>query len=487
MNCIANALKEFLNNTHPDVGQPGAFIRPFHSKIMAISRAIDSLAIISSLWLSIQVFHGEWTEKHAWASIVGLILFQFIAEYNEVYRSWRGSPICKEAVRILASWFLAAMLLLSFGYFSWFDSSYLKKVIAAWFIFAPVSMVALHASRRLLLRLIRNRNRNTRRVAILGVRSLGKKVEQAINSMPWMGYRFVGYYDDRTAENGRRLEDSDMVVQGGFDDLLNDARTGQIDVIYVVLPMSAEKRISELVSRLADSTVSVYIVPDFFMFSLLHARWTSLQGIPAVSVYESPFYGVDGLTKRIEDIVLSSIILLVAAIPMLIIAIGIKLTSPGPVIFRQRRYGMRGEQIEVWKFRTMYVCEDSDRIPQARKDDARKTRIGAFLRRTSLDELPQFFNVLQGSMSVVGPRPHAVVHNEEYRSLIQGYMLRHKVKPGITGWAQINGFRGETQTLDKMQQRVKYDLEYIKNWSLFLDLKITFLTMLKGFVGKNVY
>ena len=487
MKCITNALKEFLNNSDPDIGQPGGFIRPFHSKIMAISRAVDSLIIIASLWLSIRLFHVEWTEKHAWASIVGLILFQFIAEYNEVYRIWRGSPICKEAVRILASWFLAAMLLLSFGYFSWFDFEYTKQAIAVWFILTPVSMVVLHAARRRLLRLIRNHNRNTRRVAILGVRSLGKKVEHAINSMPWMGYRFVGYYDDRAAENGRRLDDSDIVVRGGFNDLIADARKGNVDVLYVVLPMSAEKRISEIVSRLADSTVSVYIVPDFFMFSLLHARWTSLQGIPAVSVYESPFYGVDGLTKRFEDIVLSSIILLTISIPMLIIALGIKLTSPGPVIFKQGRYGMRGEKIEVWKFRTMYVCENNEKVVQARKGDARITPFGAFLRRTSLDELPQFFNVLQGRMSVVGPRPHAVAHNEEYRSLIQGYMLRHKVKPGITGWAQINGLRGETETLDKMQQRVKYDLEYIKHWSLFLDIKITFLTLFKGFVGKNVY
>ncbi|WP_235045480.1 exopolysaccharide biosynthesis polyprenyl glycosylphosphotransferase [Methylophaga lonarensis] len=191
--------------------------------------------------------------------------------------------------------------------------------------------------------------------------------------------------------------------------------------------------------------------------------------------------------KRVEDIVLSFMILLLIAIPMMFIALCIKTTSKGPVFFKQTRYGMDGEKIRVWKFRTMYVAEDGPKVVQATRDDPRITPFGRFLRRTSLDELPQFFNSLGGSMSIVGPRPHAVAHNEEYRSKIHGYMLRHKVKPGITGLAQINGYRGETDTLDKMEGRVKYDLQYIQNWSLMLDLKIIMLTILRGFSGKNVY
>jgi putative colanic acid biosynthesis UDP-glucose lipid carrier transferase len=229
------------------------------------------------------------------------------------------------------------------------------------------------------------------------------------------------------------------------------------------------------------------MVPDLFVFDLFHANWSSVAGMPVVSVYEDPFFGIEGGIKRLEDVLLGSLILLMVSPLMLLIALGVKLTSPGPVLFKQRRYGLNGQVVEVWKFRSMTVCDDGDRVVQAKKNDARVTPFGAFLRRTSLDELPQFINVLQGQMSIVGPRPHAVAHNEEYRNMIQGYMLRHKVKPGITGWAQVNGWRGETDTLDKMQSRVDCDLAYVRNWSLWLDIKIIIKTVFKGFVGNNVY
>ena len=251
--------------------------------------------------------------------------------------------------------------------------------------------------------------------------------------------------------------------------------------------MKAENRIVELVNALSDTTASVYLVPNFFVFDLRHGKMTSLDGIPVLSLHESPFYGVDGWVKRLEDIVVASLILMIIALPMAVIAAGVKLTSPGPVLFKQRRYGLNGAVVDVWKFRSMTVCEDGDKVVQAQKGDMRITPFGAFLRRTSLDELPQFINVLQGQMSVVGPRPHSVAHNEQYRRLIRGYMLRHKVKPGITGWAQISGWRGETETLDKMEMRVKHDLEYVQNWSLWLDIKIIFLTVFKGFINKNAY
>jgi putative colanic acid biosynthesis UDP-glucose lipid carrier transferase len=223
------------------------------------------------------------------------------------------------------------------------------------------------------------------------------------------------------------------------------------------------------------------------MFDLLHASWGNVGDLPVVSISETPFYGVDGFVKRVEDIILSGLFLLLVAIPMIFIAIGVKLSSSGPIIFRQHRYGLRGNEIDVWKFRTMTVSENNDKVVQAKKSDPRVTRFGAFLRRTSLDELPQLINVLQGKMSLVGPRPHAVAHNEQYRKQVDRYMLRHKVKPGITGLAQVNGWRGETDTLDKMQKRIEFDLAYIQNWSLFLDLKIIYQTMFKVFYDKNAY
>jgi putative colanic acid biosynthesis UDP-glucose lipid carrier transferase len=307
--------------------------------------------------------------------------------------------------------------------------------------------------------------------------------------MPWLGYNFVGFYDDRLEENAQRPPiNIDQAVTGNFKELLANAQRGVIDHIYVTLPLRAENRINGLIQELADSTVSVNIVPDFFMFNLMHSKVTNLRGLPVVSVFDTPLDSpLDGLAKRIEDLVLCAIILPLIALPMLLIGIAIKITSPGPVIFKQLRYGINGEPIKIWKFRSMTVCENSDVIKQATVNDVRVTPLGGFLRRTSLDELPQFINVLQGRMSVVGPRPHAIAHNEFYRKQIQGYMLRHKMKPGITGLAQVNGFRGETATIDKMEARIHFDLEYIRQWSVFLDLKIVALTIFKGFVGDKAY
>ena len=274
---------------------------------------------------------------------------------------------------------------------------------------------------------------------------------------------------------------------GNLETLVKHAHEGRIDMVYIALPMRAETRVRELIAKLSDTTVSVYLVPDFFMFDLLHASWGNVGDLPVVSISETPFYGVDGFVKRMEDIILASLFLMLVAIPMVFIAIGVKLSSPGPLFFRQRRYGLRGNEIEVWKFRTMSVMEDDDNVIQAKKDDPRVTRFGAFLRRTSLDELPQLINVLQGNMSLVGPRPHAVAHNEFYRKQVDRYMLRHKVKPGITGLAQVNGWRGETDSLDKMQKRIEFDLAYIQNWSLWLDLQIIFRTMFLVFSDKSAY
>jgi putative colanic acid biosynthesis UDP-glucose lipid carrier transferase len=251
--------------------------------------------------------------------------------------------------------------------------------------------------------------------------------------------------------------------------------------------MAADKRIAEIIQRLGDTTVDVHLVPDFLLYNLMHARLGNVGNMDTISVFESPYFGARDWIKRTFDIGFSSLALLGLALPMTVIAIMIKVTSKGPVFFKQDRYGLDGKPIKVYKFRSMTVQDNGSEVKQATKGDARITPLGAFLRRTSLDELPQFINVFLGDMSVVGPRPHAVAHNEQYRKLVAFYMLRHKVKPGITGWAQINGWRGETDTLDKMEKRVEHDLDYIKNWSLWWDAKIIFLTFFRGFVGKNVY
>ena len=260
-----------------------------------------------------------------------------------------------------------------------------------------------------------------------------------------------------------------------------------IDLIYITLPMSHQKRVLDLLDKLHDTTASIYFTPDIFVYDLIQARMDNIGGTPLVALCETPFSGLNGVLKRLSDIVFASIILVLISPLLLILAVAVKLTSPGPALFQQKPYGLDGEEIVVYKFRSMTVCEDGDNIKQATRNDSRVTRLGTILRKYSLDELPQFVNVLQGRMSIVGPRPHAVAHNEMYRGMIKGYMIRHKVKPGITGWAQVNGLRGETNTVEKMQKRIEYDLDYLRNWSLGLDALIILKTILIVLQTKDTY
>jgi len=324
-----------------------------------------------------------------------------------------------------------------------------------------------------------------RKVAVIaGANELGRRLAERLND-PMLGVRFAGYFDDRGA--GRLQDLPEAQNLGGLSRLADYARANRVDVIYIALPMASQPRILRLLEELRDTTASIYFVPDIFVSDLIQARVDSIGGLPVVAVCETPFHGFNGFAKRLSDIILSSLILTVISPLLLAIAIGVKRSSPGPVLFRQRRYGLDGRKIVVYKFRTMTVAEDGDVVRQATRNDSRITRFGAFLRRTSLDELPQFINVLQGRMSVVGPRPHAVAHNEMYRKLIRGYMIRHKVRPGITGLAQVNGWRGETDTVEKMQARIEYDLAYLRGWSLLLDLQIILKTVVVVLKKQNAY
>jgi putative colanic acid biosynthesis UDP-glucose lipid carrier transferase len=362
-----------------------------------------------------------------------------------------------------------------------------RGVTLGWFLAAPAAITLFRALVRVVLRELRKMGRNTRAVGVVGMTSMGEQVARRILATPELGYQLLGFYEDRAIERCHEIPAEVGTHAGSFDDLVEHCRTGKVDVVYIALPLKAEPRVNALLRRLADTTASVYIVPDFFVFDLLHARWSSLGDVPVVSIFETPFYGVDGWLKRVEDIVLGSLALTISAVPMALIALAIKLTSKGPVFFKQRRYGLNGEVIEVLKFRTMHVQENGPVVTQAKKQDPRITPVGRLLRRTSLDELPQLIHVVQGTMSLVGPRPHAVAHNEEYRRRIHGYMLRHKVKPGLTGWAQVNGWRGETDTLEKMEKRVEHDLAYIRRWSLLFDLRIVFMTVFSRAVHQNAY
>jgi putative colanic acid biosynthesis UDP-glucose lipid carrier transferase len=429
----------------------------------------------------------QWSVFDETITVTSIVIFFLVGEMGNLYRPWRAASLSQEFAKVWTTWAITVALML-FLAFTLRMTSYGSTVTTiSWFLVAPTILCAWRALFRAVLGRIRAKGRNTRFVAIVGATEVGNELARRLLSTPRSGMKITGYYDDRELERLSAMPEELGALSGGLDDLVAQARAGAVDVVYVALPLRAEYRIHDLVERLADTTASVYVVADFFVFDLLHAQWSDVQGLPVVSIFESPFFGIDGWLKRLQDLVLGSIIVAIIAVPMLIIAAAIKLTSEGPVFFRQRRYGLNGQEIRVLKFRTMTVMEDGDAVAQATKGDRRVTPLGALIRRTSLDELPQFLQVLTGEMSIVGPRPHAVAHNEQYRRLIHGYMLRHKVKPGITGWAQINGWRGETDTLDKMERRVEYDLAYIHNWNFFLDLKIILLTIVSGFASKAAF
>ncbi|HCC6184958.1 TPA: undecaprenyl-phosphate glucose phosphotransferase, partial [Klebsiella pneumoniae] len=413
-------------------------------------------------------------------SLAVLVVFQMIGGITDFYRSWRGVKISSELILIIKNWTLSFIIAL--GISSLFPIPDVNlNILIQWYLIVVIGFVICRFSIRIGSGLLRKIGCNTRNVAVVGSLPAGINLLRGFMDEPWLGFVVRGVYDDI------KLDDYNGVPYGGnINDLIKDAREGKLDRVYIALGMHDEIKIKNIVGQLTDTTCSVLLIPDIFTFNILQSRTEEINGVPVVPLFDTPLNGINMVVKRLEDIVVSSIILLLISPLLACIACAVKFTSPGPVIFRQVRYGMDGKSILVWKFRSMTVMEN-DNVIQATKNDVRITKIGKFLRSTSLDELPQFFNVFLGQMSVVGPRPHAVAHNEQYRTLIQGYMLRHKVKPGITGLAQINGWRGETDTLDKMEKRIEYDLLYIRGWSIWLDLKIIFLTVLKGFINKSAY
>lgn len=466
--------------------EPG-FVKQHQSLFSLTHQALDVVIVWMSFALSVWALNLSWSAEYDVAVFLGSLIFLVLARQNRIYNSWRGQSISQELRQLAKTWLGMLLVLLFMAFVFKASSIYSRKAILTWLVLAPTLLAGYRVILRLFLRYIRASGRNVKRAVIVGAGPLGVSLAQNILSSPSMGITLEGFYDDKEPLGSYPLEGVDLPIIGNLDKLVFDACMGAHEDIYLALPMRAEKQVKALVKTLSDSSAQVHYVPDIFTFNLINSRLKDMGGMPVISVYDSPLDGFGRLAKRTEDIVLGSLILLLVSLPMALIAFLVKCSSKGPVLFKQRRYGLSGEPIEVWKFRTMYVCENGKDICQARKNDDRITAIGAFLRKTSLDELPQFVNVLQGSMSIVGPRPHAVAHNEQYRREIEGYMQRHLVKPGITGWAQINGWRGETDTLEKMEKRVEHDLHYVRNWSLWFDIKIILLTIVKGFVNKNAY
>ncbi len=385
--------------------------------------------------------------------------------------------------RIFGEWLMVSAVLLFLAFAFKVTDTFSRKVILTWFAVTPFAVIAAQMGLRRFAEFSALRGSIIQSHVVVGANECGRRLAARLQANPHLG-TFKGFFDDRIGDRLANLPEEQLL--GTMSDIADYVRLNAVSNIYICLPIRTEERVMKLMEELRDTTASVYFVPDIFAFDLMRAQLAEIDGIPVLAVCETPFSGMNGVLKRGSDIVFASILIALLWPLMLAIAVGVRMSSPGPIIFKQRRYGLYGERILVYKFRTMSVCED-DSIAQATRDDPRVTPFGRFLRKTSLDELPQLFNVLFGSMSLVGPRPHAVAHNEEYRKLIDGYMLRHKVRPGITGWAQVNGFRGETESLEKMKRRVEYDLHYLRNWSLALDISILFRTARLVLRDTNAY
>lgn len=452
-----------------------------------VDYAILAVSLPWSIWLYNALFDSQssFNQHYLILLLSEILLFSYLAEAFSLYRDWKHSAwrrMLQTIMLVLCLTFIAIPVLL---FFVKEGSSFSRVILLIWFATSSALMLGWRLAKKRLRQAQIKHGAHLQRVAIVGLTERGSQLFEEFKLQQDDGFVCVGFFDDRSADRVPAAH-RDLLL-GTVNQAVALGQAGEFSRLYICLPLHAEQRIQHIIGQLGDTTLDVYLVPDLLTMKMMQGRLSSVGDIDTISVFESPHLGLQRYLKRTFDVIFSAAALIFLFPLFILIALAIKLTSRGPVFFRQDRYGLDGRKIGVLKFRSMKVLENDAVVVQATRHDPRVTTVGQFLRRTSLDELPQFVNVLLGDMSVVGPRPHAVAHNEQYRNQVAFYMLRHKVKPGITGWAQINGWRGETDTLDKMAKRVEFDLYYIRHWSLWLDIKIVIKTVLKGFSGQHVY
>jgi putative colanic acid biosynthesis UDP-glucose lipid carrier transferase len=465
------------------------FRRSFSISLLALVQAGAAPVVsVLSLRLIAGLYDVDFHQYFVMLSVLvaALCLMLFDQQRPQPTQSLVGHPRLPLATGVFVRWFALLAILLAVGFATKLSAEFSRLVLFTWSAVTPVPLVLVLLLLRELRRKMVTDPGNARSVVFAGVNEVSLSLASRMRRGSELGMAVKGFFEDRSLER-LTAEAGSVRIIGRLSEIGTYVKQNRIDVIFVALPIRHVQRVLQLVDDLRDTTASIYYVPDIFVFDLIQARAGEIHGIPVVALCETPFAGYKGAIKRSMDVVVAAGALVLLAPLLLAIALAVKLSSPGPAIFRQRRYGLDGREIVVYKFRTMTVTEDGPQIRQATKGDARVTRIGKMLRRYSLDELPQLVNVLQGRMSLIGPRPHAVAHNEEYRKLIKGYMIRHKVLPGITGLAQINGCRGETTSLQDMQQRINFDLEYLRRWSIGLDVQILLKTGIQVFIDKKAY
>jgi putative colanic acid biosynthesis UDP-glucose lipid carrier transferase len=458
-----------------------SFLLAIFSGVQAL---VPTVVAVASLYATI-TFFGARVDPSSAAIVIAAVLCLILVQPPREVTSQLTSERVSAVVDVVFRWLLLLVVLLAVGYVTKTLEAVPRRIFLTWAVVTPVflgivTLAMQEMMRRFLMSVFDNRS-----AVIAGYNNSSLELARRLQDNPAMRLEVSGFFDDRSAD--RLGMETGTKLVGNLGDVAAYVKENGTDVIFIALPIRHVKRVMNLLDDLRDTTASIYYVPDIFVFDLIQARSGEIQGIPVVAMCETPFYGYRGVTKRLTDIAISIIVLLLLLPLLVLIAVVVKLSSPGPIIFKQRRYGLDGAEIAVYKFRTMRVTEDGAQIKQATRTDSRITPVGGLLRRSSMDELPQLINVLQGRMSLVGPRPHAVAHNEEYRKLIKGYMVRHKVLPGITGLAQVNGCRGETTQLQDMEARVNYDLDYLRHWSPMLDFKIILLTIVKVFRDEKAY
>jgi putative colanic acid biosynthesis UDP-glucose lipid carrier transferase len=467
---------------------PRGLLKEYSHTISLLIRGVDMLTLFAAGWLAYLIKFDSITVASLYlvAILMGVLFTPLVFSFFDIYDSVRGKGLANHSIVLLQAMAVMSLLLAGLASFTKSGEAYSRAWFAIWMLIAFALLVIVRCSLLFFLHFMRTRGLNERRVVIVGADELGMKFAKTVQQALWTGFRIVTFLDDNAAHK-QNIIHSIPVIQTP-DKLGQYLTNAAIDEIWLALSLGDERRVKEILFELRHHTITTRFVLDIFGLDLLNHSLTDIAGFPVLNIRATPMVGINRLVKAIEDRLLASLILIVISPLLLLISLSIKCSSKGPILFKQDRLGWDGRIIKIYKFRTMVQHhEENGEVTQATMHDKRVTKLGRFLRKSSLDELPQFLNVLQGRMSIVGPRPHALAHNELYKDMIYTYMQRHRVKPGITGWAQVNGWRGETDTLIKMQKRVEYDLYYINNWSLALDMKIIFLTFFRGFTDQNAY
>jgi putative colanic acid biosysnthesis UDP-glucose lipid carrier transferase len=466
--------------------EPVVFKRSIAIAMLTMLRAIAPAIVAIGTLYGLAKFYLLAFESHfMMLAVLVAILAPLILRLPPVTSMQLMSRQGPTAAGLMLRWAFLLVTLLFIGYLTKFSEEFSRRVIITWALVTPVPLILLSLGLNEVMRRVMFAPSNARSAVIAGYNDVSFALAERLRKNPELCVTVDGFFDDRSAE--RLGLDGEQTLLGGLSELGPYVKEHGVEVIFVALPMRHVQRVLDLLEDLRDTTASIYYVPDVFVFDLIQSRTGEILGMPVVAMCETPFFGYRGVVKRMMDLMIASLAVLVLLPLLLLVALLVKFTSPGPVIFKQRRYGLDGQEIHVYKFRTMTVTEDGGQIRQATVNDARVTPLGRVLRRYSIDELPQLFNVLEGTMSLVGPRPHAIAHNEEYRKVIKGYMVRHKVLPGMTGLAQVSGCRGETRTVEDMQARIEYDLDYLRRWSPRLDLKIIVKTALMLLSDRKAY